>query len=188
MIAFAKPGSSSDSDFNPREPRRHARRSLLLPPRWHLAVRPPPNALEGRRESPHFDTPTFGVMLRRMATHSLRLRYRPIRFGWCIREGNFDDLRRVIRLSNTLWGGRYNPIIRVGEPKGATELVELYRVDALYPATEDPILTAFIDRFPYLQWPTWDKGFFIGEGDGRALSTFLDIYHPARNIFQEHIR
>ncbi len=127
-------------------------------------------------------------MLRRMATHSLRLRYRPIRFGWCIREGNFDDLRRVIRLSNTLWGGRYNPIIRVGEPKGATELVELYRVDALYPATEDPILTAFIDRFPYLQWPTWDKGFFIGEGDGRALSTFLDIYHPARNIFQEHIR
>ncbi len=127
-------------------------------------------------------------MLRRMATHSLRLRYRPIRIGWCVRDGNFEDLRGVIRLTHTLWGGRYNPIVPVGEPKRAEELIELYRVDALHPAVDEPSLTTFVQRFPYLRWPVWDKGFFIGASGGRTLATFLDIYHPVRRIFDEYIR
>ena len=30
-----------------------------------------------------------------MTNLSLRLRYRPIRIGWCVREGNFDDIERA---------------------------------------------------------------------------------------------
>ncbi len=123
-----------------------------------------------------------------MATQSVRLRYRPLRFGWCVRDGNLEDVRRVLRLTHTLWGGRYNPIISVGERTLGAELVKLYRVDALYPAVEDPQLVTFVGGFPYLPWPSFYKQFFIEGMGGRRMATFLDIYHPVRKIFEEYVK
>ncbi len=123
-----------------------------------------------------------------MATQIVRLRYRPLRFGWCVRDGNLDDIRCVLRLTHTLWGGRYNPIIPVGDHGYGAELVDLYRVDALSPAAEDPALAEFINRFQYLRWPSIDKQFFIEGVEGRGLATFLDIYSPVRRIYEEYVK
>ena len=50
-----------------------------------------------------------------MSTLNIYVKHRPVRISWCIREGNWDDLRKVLRLTHTLWGGRYNPIIVLGD-------------------------------------------------------------------------
>jgi hypothetical protein len=119
---------------------------------------------------------------------NLRIRYRPVRFGWCVRQDNFDDVRKVLRLTHTLWGGRHNPIIPIGDNSVlADSLIELFCVDVLYPASDDQQLKTFIDRFPYLPWPAFDKGLF-GGGWTRRIATFLDIYHPIRHLFEEFIQ
>src|SRR5208282_6491172 len=89
-------------------------------------------------------------MMAYMGTLSVRVRYRPFRIGWCVREGDLDDVRRVLRLTHTLWGGRYNPIIPIDHRASASQLVDLFRVDALYPAADDPQVDEFIKTFPYL--------------------------------------
>ena len=122
-----------------------------------------------------------------MATNSIRIRYRPLRLGWCIREGNWDDLRKVLRCAHTLWGGVYNPILSLGDPERAAQLVRLYRVDALLPVEDDPQLTAFVARFPHLRWPGIHKNLFIQGTGGRGHATYLDIYHPVRRIYEEHV-
>lgn len=124
-----------------------------------------------------------------MATGSVWLQYRPVRFGLCVRQGNLQDVRQVLRLTHTLWGGRYNPIIPVTEGNLGHRLVDLYRVDVLYPAiADDALLNGFIDRFPYLPWPDLQKAFFIRGNQGRGIPKFLDLYHPVRKIFEEHIK
>jgi hypothetical protein len=124
-----------------------------------------------------------------MATNSVRLRYRPLRFGWCVRSGNSEDFRRVLRLTHTLWGGRYNPIIPVGEDTPGSELVEAYQVDALYPAAADASLDRFIEQFPHLRWPGFGKPELFVQGmGGKTSALFLDIYHPVRKIFEQYVK
>ena len=123
-----------------------------------------------------------------MGTLSVRVRYRPIRFGWCVRKGNIEDVRRALRLTYTLWGGRHNPLIPVGElDDSARQLVETFRVDALYPVSDDPSLKTFVNSFSHLIWPSFHKEFFVSGMAGR-LASFLDIYHPVRFLFEEYMQ
>ena len=46
---------------------------------------------------------------------NLRIRYRPMRIGLCIDEGDIEGFRVAIMLASTMWGGKFNPIIPVGE-------------------------------------------------------------------------
>ena len=122
-----------------------------------------------------------------MATESVRIRYRPLRLGWCIREGNWDDLRAVLRSAHTLWDGVFNPILSIGDADHAARLVRLYEVDALFPAAEDLQLRAFADRFSHLRWATLHRALFIQGSGGRGHATFLDIYHPVRSLYEQHV-
>jgi hypothetical protein len=121
-----------------------------------------------------------------LATESIRIRYRPVRLAWCVREGNWEDLRNVLRSAHALWGGAFGPVLSIGDADLASQLVRLYEVDALFPAVDDPQLSAFIDKFPHLLWPSVHRTLFI-EGSKRGHATFLDIYHPVRTIYEEHI-
>jgi hypothetical protein len=122
-----------------------------------------------------------------VATESVRIRYRPLRLGWCVREGNWDDLRSVLRSAQALWGGVFNPILSIGDADHAAHVVRAFEVDALFPAADDPLLRTFADRFSHLRWPSVHRTLFIQGSGGRGLSTFLDIYHPVRSIYEEHI-
>lgn len=101
-----------------------------------------------------------------------------------MRDDNFDDIRKVIRWTHCLWGGRYNPIIPVGE-RLATALVQLYKVDALFPAVDETSITTFIQKFPWLRWPSLHKSLFILDMDGNGVCNFVDIYHPVQRIAEE---
>ena len=122
-----------------------------------------------------------------MATESVRIRYRPLRLGWCVREGNWDDLRAVLRSAHTLWGGVFNPILSIGDADHAARVVRLYEVEALFPAAEDLQLRAFADRFSHLRWATLHRALFIQGSGGRGHATFLDIYHPVRSLYEQHV-
>src|SRR6266852_1757114 len=126
-----------------------------------------------------------------MSTLSIRVRYRPIRLGFCVQKGNIDELRRAFRLTHAFWGGRFNPVIPVGsseEDRRLTRaLVAAFHVDALYPLSTAESLQAFVKEFPYLIWPGFEQHLFTN-GIGGKTAVFLDIYHPVRKIFEEHIK
>jgi hypothetical protein len=54
----------------------------------------------------------------------LQVRYRPMRIGYCIKKGHLEEFRKALRLTPTLWGGRFNPIIPLGNPRLARLLIK----------------------------------------------------------------
>lgn len=122
-----------------------------------------------------------------MDTLNLRIAYRPLRIGWCIRTDVKEDLREALHLTHTLWGGRYNPLIPINNPSLANKLIDLFRVDALYPIAEDIEVKHFIEKYPYLPWPMIWKKLFI-ESDNKKLPTILDVYHPIRHLYERKSR
>jgi len=117
---------------------------------------------------------------------SARIRYRPVRIGWCVRDDNFEDVGRAIRWTHCLWGGRFNPIIPVNDVQLATALVQLYRIDLLFAVADETAVKAFIEKFPWLRWPNLHNGLFTQDFDGTGVCNFVDIYHTVRKIAEEN--
>jgi hypothetical protein len=59
--------------------------------------------------------------------------YRPLRIGWAVREGDMAAVRQAVKASHALWGGRFNPILVVDREEEARQLVELFRLDLIWP-------------------------------------------------------
>src|SRR6267154_947138 len=88
-----------------------------------------------------------------METVALRLAYRPIRIGWCVRQGNWDDFHAVARIACAVWGGVCGPIIPIELPL-ADILVKKFAPDVLYRADIiDAKLQKFSDHYSFLRWP-----------------------------------
>lgn len=134
------------------------------------------------RASPSTDqTPT-------MNTLSIRLRYRPIRVGWCVLKDDIDAFRRALRLSFTLWGGVFNPVIVVNDRELATSLVKLFRVDTLVGVSNDDRVNAFIAEHSHLPWPIDFQGFFGKTIRGDVTSTLVDIRHPISHLYDNYFK
>ena len=113
-----------------------------------------------------------------MATLGLTLGYRPVRIGWCIRDGNVDDFRNALQLTHALWGGRFNPVIPVGRPFDKM-LVRAFAVDVLIPASDVPELLQFISMFEELYWPDVVREIFPRGSDS---ANFVDVQTPIELI------
>ena len=115
---------------------------------------------------------------------NLRVRYRPMRIGLCIEEGNLDAFRTAVQINTTLWGGRFNPIIPIGvSTDTAKHIVSAFQVDALQDISTTKVVTDFIESLPHLKWPGYEKSIFVPR-DGGAHATLLDVYHPVRHLAQ----
>jgi hypothetical protein len=110
-----------------------------------------------------------------MTNLSLTVRYRPARIGWCVRDGNWEDLRSALRLTQIFWGGAFNPVIPVGA--SANQLIKKFRVDVLFPVNKSPGAVAFAGSYDSLRWPLFETE-LIGKF-GNAPN-FLDVSHPLR--------
>jgi hypothetical protein len=105
--------------------------------------------------------------------------------GWCVRDGNLDDLRAALRTTHIFWGGRYNPLIPVGSGL-AEQLVKLFRVDVLLPASDTASIKDFIARFPHLRWPfTWDEPLVDLWGEGK-MPLLADVSHAAQHAVKDN--
>lgn len=121
-----------------------------------------------------------------MGPVSLKVRYRPLRIGWCVDAENRDDFLRAVSLSHVFWGGRYFPIIPCTNQELSGAIIRAFHVDALYNVSGTPAVDAFIAEFPYLRWPDYHPELFADTG-GQKLATLLDVAHPAQHLFETHV-
>lgn len=68
-----------------------------------------------------------------MDTLRVDICYRPLRVGWVIKSDDIEGFRQAGKLSHTLWGGRFNPILMADREDEARRLIDLFRVDLLLP-------------------------------------------------------
>ena len=118
-----------------------------------------------------------------MNSVNLRIRYRPVRIAWCIRDQNFDDLRRAIRLTHGFRGGMFNPIVPVDTVQ-ASEMIRRFRADVLMNVSDDAEVTKVLKGTDFLPWPL-DHDTLFTETFGRWSPSFLDISHTLNAIADE---
>jgi hypothetical protein len=75
---------------------------------------------------------------------------RPLRIAWAIHSEDRDSFRKAVRLTHTLWGGRFNPIVLVDRPEEAKQLIERFRADVIRPVGDAVAVKNFPKQFPYL--------------------------------------
>lgn len=87
--------------------------------------------------------------------------YRPLRIGWAVRAGDIDSIRLAMKYSHALWGGRFNPIIIIDNEDEATQLIEKFRVDLIWPIGDSEEVKDFPKKFPHLKVPFHGKSIFL---------------------------
>ena len=113
-----------------------------------------------------------------MSTLSIKLRYRPLRLGWCVATDDMAALRKAAKYSFTMWGGRYNPIIPLADPKFADALIRLFRVDALVPVSEGTEVKKFVDQYKHLPWPLFQESLFVDSISGNKQAVIRRSLPP----------
>lgn len=88
-----------------------------------------------------------------MDTARVDICYRPLRIAWAIHSADKDAFRRAIRLTHTLWGGRFNPIVFVDRPHEAGKIIDLFRADMIVPVGDSTEITTFPSLFPAFGQP-----------------------------------
>jgi len=125
-----------------------------------------------------------------MSSLSVHVQYRPIKIGFCIRENNLEDYKKALQLTHTLWGGKYNPLIPIGNDEyAARRIIAFFKPDVLYPITSDDALINFIKQFPHIPWPfELNKELFSGGALWDKQPNFLDIHNAARKLRDDAIK
>lgn len=118
-----------------------------------------------------------------MDTLRVDIAYRPLRIGWVIKEGDFAAFREAVRLSHSIWGGCFNPILIADRELESRQLVELYRLDFLHPIGDGAEVKSFSEKFPHLVRPLIAGRMFLRGTQGTpARSHLLDIHNALTSI------
>jgi hypothetical protein len=112
-----------------------------------------------------------------METIRVNVLYRPLRVCWAIKSGDIEGFRKAVRLSHTMWGGRYNPIVFVDREAEAKRLVEAFRVDVILPLGDSEEVKNFVAQYPHLIKPFYSDSIFVGNGQGNFQTQILDIHN-----------
>jgi hypothetical protein len=112
-----------------------------------------------------------------MDTARVDICYRPLRIAWAIQSSDFDSLRRAIRLTHTLWGGRFNPIVMADRPREAKHLVDRFRADVIWPVGAAEVVREFPKQFPHLIRPFYADTLFTRDMHQQARAYVLDIHN-----------
>jgi hypothetical protein len=117
---------------------------------------------------------------------TLSLRYRPLRVGLLVRQGELADLERAAGIASLLWGGIHNPLIPIGPDTAcfAEQLITLFQIDVLYPVGQSPEITAFTTAHQFLRTPRMSgSDLFVADWpSSRMRVTCLD----SMNIIDRH--
>jgi hypothetical protein len=112
-----------------------------------------------------------------MDTTRVDICYRPLRITWAIHSSDKDAFRRAIRLTHTLRGGRFNPIVFADRADEARKIIDLYRADMIVPIGDSAEVTNFPTLLPNLAKPFFGEGLFVRDGRERARARLLDIHN-----------
>ena len=117
-----------------------------------------------------------------MDTLRVDICYRPLRIGWVIKSGDIGAFRQAVKLSHTLWGGRFNPILIADREDEARRLVELFRVDLLLPVGDTDEVKTFAKKFPHLINPFFHDSIFVGSANDEKRAQLLDIQNALEHL------
>lgn len=109
-----------------------------------------------------------------MDTARVDIVYRPLRIAWAIHSSDIEGFRTAARLSHTLAGGRFNPIVLADRPQ-ADKIVRTFRADFILPIGDSPEVAALVGRFPHLIRPFFGDGLLHFKGSGRGHCRVVDI-------------
>jgi hypothetical protein len=112
-----------------------------------------------------------------MDTVRVDICYRPLRIAWVIHSGDRDAFRQAVRLTHTMWGGRFNPIVLVDQPDDAKQIIELFRVDMIVPIGSSADVVEFPKRFPHLINPLFPDTLFFKDTKRPASARLLDMHN-----------
>jgi hypothetical protein len=107
--------------------------------------------------------------------------YRPLRIAWAIKR-DLHEYRRAVRLSHTLWGGRFNPIVIVDHEEEARRLIDLFRIDVILAVGEPEQVRPFTAQFPYLRTPFLLDRLVTDDGNGRGRAQILDVHNALQQL------
>jgi len=110
-----------------------------------------------------------------MDTVRVNICYRPLRICWAIGAGDIAAFRKAVKLSHTMWGGRFNPIVIVDRVEEADRIVEVFRADMILSIGESDTVKAFPKRFPHLIKPFFHDELFVGKNERDTRAQVLDI-------------
>ena len=117
-----------------------------------------------------------------MDTIRVDISYRPLRIGWAIQAGDIEAFRRAVRLSYALWGGRFNPILIADNEKQTKRLVDLFRVDVIWPIGDGDRVNALSEKFPYLISPFFSNSPYVEGANRRKHAQVLDVQNTVSHL------
>jgi hypothetical protein len=112
-----------------------------------------------------------------MDTVRVNICYRPLRICWAISANDHAAFRTAVALSNTMSGGRYNPIVIADRADEAASIVEVFRADIVVPVGTSQKLTAFQQRFAHLISPFFPDSLFEGNNEEEPRAQVLDVHN-----------
>ena len=116
-----------------------------------------------------------------MNTARVDINYRPLRIAWAIKSDDLANFRHAVRLSHTMWGGRFNPIVLV-DRQNAKDIVEAFRADVIVPLGESDEVKAFPAQFPYLINPFFTNNLFFQDKDRPGQALVLDVQNAMVHV------
>lgn len=127
-----------------------------------------------------------------MAITTLSLKYRPIKIGFLVRNGNIEDLVKAAGINTLLWGGIYNPIIPVSETNQSlvNQLLNLFSVDVLFAVAHTKEIDEIIQNNPFLSEPDhYSKNIFYEESiTKKNLLGYLDSFNIVEYYWEKEFK
>jgi len=128
-----------------------------------------------------------------MTLEDIRIEYRPLRLGFCVRNGNIQDLLKAAKLNTLLWGGIFNPIIPVGQQEGLDHrLVSLFQVDVLVPLSDSAEIKTFTEKYKWAKFPLMYHSESILTEDindkNKKVVRVLDVSHILKKLWDKDFK
>ncbi len=128
-----------------------------------------------------------------MDTARIDICYRPLRIAWAIRSDDKAGFRHAVRLTHTLWGGRFNPIVMADRADEARKIVDLFRADMIVPIGDSAEVKESPAMFPHLINPLFGDTLFARDAHDHPRARILDVHnalvhwrnHPEWKVLEE---
>jgi len=93
-----------------------------------------------------------------------------------------EAFRNAVRSSYALWGGRFNPILVADREEETKRLVDLFRVDVIWPFGDGEAVKTLPEKYPYLISPFFRNALFIGGANDRKHAQVLDVQNAVSHL------
>lgn len=120
-----------------------------------------------------------------MAITNFSAKYRTLKIGFLIPEGDIPSLIEAVKINTLLWGGEHNPIIPVGTDE--TKVIEQMKsapIDILHTIVNNEKIDTVLKAFPFLKSPRhFTYEMFTEDWHSKKKSL---VYLDSLNIIEKH--